>query len=168
MNYGSRSIDLYKLIDRKSFMLGMITAFAECLAGEAKKCAFSPPFSPSDLAILTPETEKIIQEQGLYLWLEKNEDIAEENRVYWWVIYKFPEVLEEYKAIRKLGKNPANEFDAFRRLLSYGTCWGEHAQEVVPRMRQEEKIMGTVSRILFIDGGWPISKEKFIKNKELY
>lgn len=157
----SQSIDLYKFIDRKSFMLGMITAFAECVAGECKRCAFSPPFQPSDLAVLAPEAEKIIQEQGLHIWLEKNEDIAEDNRVYWWVIYKFPEVLDEYKEIRRLGKNPAKEFDEFRILLSYGTCWGERAREVIPKMRKSETIMGTVARILFDQGGWPIEKEKF-------
>ncbi|MFA5571173.1 MAG: hypothetical protein WCY81_03135 [Sphaerochaetaceae bacterium] len=157
----SKSIDLYKLIDRKSFMLGMMTAFAECLAGECKKCAFSPPFKPTDLYAMEEEAHILAQEQGLHLWLEKNEDIQEESRVYWYVMYKFPEVLEEYHEIRKTGKNPAKDFDAFRLLLSYGTIWGDHAEKVVPKMRQSEAIMGTVSRILFSDGGWPIEKDKF-------
>ena len=53
------SVDLAKMIDRKSFMLGMITAFGECIAGEAKKCAFSPPFYPDDYFILKTEAERI-------------------------------------------------------------------------------------------------------------
>ncbi len=155
----SRSVDLGKLIDRKSFMLGMMTSFAECLAGECKRCAFSPPFYPEDLHLLKPEAERIVAEQGVELWLEENNDIKTENRVYWWVMYKYPEVLEEYHAIRKNGFNPAFEFDAFRGLLSYGRIWGDNADQVVPRMREEENIMGTVSRILFQPGDWPVNQE---------
>jgi hypothetical protein len=36
-------------IDRKSFILGMVTAFAECVANECKKAALSPPFYPEVL-----------------------------------------------------------------------------------------------------------------------
>ena len=36
-------------IDRKSFILGMVTAFAECIANESKKAALSPPFYPEDM-----------------------------------------------------------------------------------------------------------------------
>ena len=35
-------------IDRRSYILGMITAFAECVANESKKLALSPPFYPTD------------------------------------------------------------------------------------------------------------------------
>ncbi|HAA04176.1 MAG TPA: hypothetical protein DCE18_12450, partial [Syntrophobacteraceae bacterium] len=62
-------------IDRESFMLGMITAFAECLAGEAKKLAFSPPFYPEDYKCLREEAERICQEQGIFLWHERNADL---------------------------------------------------------------------------------------------
>ena len=147
------------LIDRKSFILGMITGFAECVAGESKKCTFSPPFYPEDYDILQTEAEKIAEEQGIHLWLEQNKDIKEEYRVYWWVMYKFPEVLEEYKALREQGFNPAWEFDEFRKLLSYGTVWGEGADNIIPRMRKKETIMGTVSRIIFKPGDWPVKKE---------
>lgn len=146
-------------IDRKSFILGMITGFAECVAGECKKCAFSPPFYPEDYGILKPEAEKIAEEQGVHLWLEENNDIKEEYRVYWWVIYKFPEVLEEYKAIKEQDFNPVWEFDEFRDLLSYGTVWGEGAEKITPKMRKKETIMETVSRIIFKPGDWPLKKE---------
>jgi len=154
------SIDLSKLLDRRSFMLGMITAFAECVAGEAKRCAFSPPFYPDDYHALLPETERIAKEQGVYLWFEENADIPEEVRVHWWVIYKFPEVLEEYKALREKGYNPAWDFDRFRTLLSYGIVWGENAEAVVPRMRKREEIMGTVARVLFKPGDWPPPRKR--------
>jgi len=158
MRFGG-SIDLSKLIDRRSFMLGMMTAFAECIAGEAKKCAFSPPFYPEDYPGLEPEAQRIANEQGIYLWFEENPDIPEEHRVHWWVMYKFPEVLEEYKELRKKGFNPAWQFDKFRGLLGYGTVWGKNADKVIPKMRKPETIMGTVARILFRPGDWPPPKD---------
>ncbi|HQE06319.1 MAG TPA: hypothetical protein PLJ57_08630 [Tepidanaerobacteraceae bacterium] len=153
----SQTIDLARYIDRKSFMLGMITAFAECVAGECKRVAFSPPFYPDDYNLLLADAQEIIDEQGLYLWYEENLDIPEDVRVNWFVIYKFPEVLEEYKALRKK-YNPAYDFDKFREFLSYGIVWGENAKKVKPKMRKKETIMGTVARILFKPGEWPPPK----------
>lgn len=151
------------LIDRKAFMLGMITAFAECIAGECKRCAFSPPFYPEDYEILKPEAERIAKEQGIHLWFEENKDIKEDFKIHWWIMYKFPKVLEEYQAIREKGFNPVWEFDKFRNLLSYGHVWGEWADKVIPKMREKETIMGTVSRILFKPGDWPLKKDARLK-----
>ena len=150
-------------INRHSFILGMMTAFAECVAGECKKCAFSPPFYPEDYELIKPEAEKIAKEQSIHLWFEENQDIKEDFRVHWWIMYKFPEVLEEYQAIRAQGFNPAWEFDKFRNLLSYGTAWGEGADKVITKMREEETIMNTVARILFKPGDWPLKKEARLK-----
>jgi len=133
----------------------MITAFAECLAGESKRAAFSPPFYPGDRLSLLPDAETIAREQGIHLWFERNQDIPEDRRVNWWVMYKFPEALEEYRALRNQGYNPAWHFDKFRTLLGYGTAWGENWETVIPRMRQKEAIMRTVSRILLKPGEWP-------------
>lgn len=146
-------------IDRRSFILGMITAFAECLANEAKKLALSPPFYPEDYSAVLPEAERIAQEQGIFLWFEKNEDIAERFRVQWFVMYKFPEVLAEYKHLRSRGYNPAREFVKFFDLLSYGTVWGDGADGVIPGMREKRKTVDTVSRVLLGAGGWPPPKD---------
>jgi hypothetical protein len=159
MNDFSGKVESGELIDRKSFMLGMMTSFAECLAGECKRCSFSPPFYPEDYPLLEPEAVRIAQEQGIYLWLEENADIMEENKVYWWVMYKYPDVLDEYHSLREKGWNPAFEFDRFRKLLSYGTVWGDNAENVTPKMRGEEKMMDTVSRVIFKPGDWPIKAE---------
>ena len=152
----SVSVDLAKMIDRKSFMLGMITAFGECIAGEAKKCAFSPPFYPDDYFILKTEAERIAAELGISLWLEENPEINGENRVLWWVLYKFPEVLEAYQALREQGFNPAYEFDRFGDLLSYGHAFGDRADQVTARIREKTETMETVTRILFRPGDWPL------------
>jgi len=143
-------------IDRKSFMLGMITAFAECLAGEAKKLAFSPPFYPADYKSLREEAERICQEQGVFLWHEKNADLPAKKRLHWLVLFKFPEVLKEYKKLRQEGFNPALHFEKFTAMLSYGSVWGKKADKVVPRMREKRPVLDTVARILLKPGDWPI------------
>ncbi len=137
-------------------MLGMMTAFGECLAGEAKKCAFSPPFYPQDYAVLKTEAERIAKELSIFLWLEENEEIKEENRVLWWVMYKFPEILDEYHNLRAKGFNPAYEFDEFSDLLSYGYAFGANSEQVSSRIRKKEDTMETVTRILFQAGDWPL------------
>jgi len=143
-------------IDRKSFMLGMITAFAECLAGEAKKLAFSPPFYPEDYKRLREEAERICQEQGIFLWLERNADLPAKKRLHWLVLFKFPEVLDEYKRLRQEGFNPALHFEKFMALLSYGSVWGKKADKVVPAMREKRPVLDTVARILLKPGEWRI------------
>lgn len=143
-------------MDRKSFMLGMITAFAECIAGEAKKMAFSPPFYREDYKSLCREAEKICQEQGIFVWHEENEDLPEGSRLQWLVLFKFPEVLKEYKKLRKKGFNPALHFEKFLVLLSYGSAWGRNAGKVVPRMREKRPVLDTVARVLLKPGDWPI------------
>ena len=135
-------------LDRGSFILGMITAFAECLANECKKMAFSPPFYPEDYGPIQVEAEKIAQEQGIHLWYEANPDLPEDNKVHWLVMYKFPEVLDEYKALRDNGHNPFTNLEIFGGILSYGTVWGKNTENVFPRMREIREIKDTVSRII--------------------
>lgn len=159
MSKFTERVDLGKLIDRKSFMLGMITAFAECVAGECKKVAFSSPFYPEDYHMLIDETRKIIKEQGLNVWYEENLDLPEEVRVNWFVIYKFPEVLDEYKEIRNQGYNPAYDFNMFKKLLSYGIVYGENSDKVVPKKRKDEEKIDTISRVLFKPGDWPLKRK---------
>ena len=156
MGSSKRSSLAESSIDRKSFMLGMITAFAECLAGEAKKLAFSPPFYPEDYKRLRAEAERICQEQGIFLWHEKNADLPAKKRVQWLVLFKFPEVLDEYKKLRQEGLNPALHFEKFTALLSYGSVWGKKADKVVPAMREKRPVLDTVARILLKSGDWPI------------
>lgn len=152
--------NLETLIDRKSFILGMVTAFGECVAGENKKAALSPPFYPNDYFDLLNDVKTITKELGLKLWYEENLDISLNQRVNWFVIYKFPEVLEEYKDIRNKGYNPALHFNKFSDLLSYGIVYGENAEKVVPKIREKVQAMDTVSRILLKPGDWPIEGNK--------
>jgi len=148
-----------EFIDRRSYILGMMTAFAECVTSECKKVALSPPFYPQDHDSVVSEAARIAKDQGIFLWYEENRDIPENKRLNWFVMYKFPEVLEEYKDLRENGYNPAWHFAKFSDLLSYGTAWGEGADAVVARMRQRKNTKDTFARVLLKPGDWPIQKE---------
>ena len=149
------SVSAISNLDRKSFILGMMTAFAECLANECKKGALSPPFYPQDYDTVRLEAEQIAREQGIFLWYDKNEDLPEDNRINWWVMYKFPEVLEDYQKLRNRGYNPAWHLDKFLDFLSYGTVWGQHAEKVIPQYREKRQTDDTVGKILLTFSGWP-------------
>jgi len=143
-------------MDRLSFIFGMITAFAECLAYECKKTAFSPPFYPDDYETVRPEAERIARENGVFLHYEENLDIPAEKRVNWFVMYKYPELLEEYRQLRNRGFNPALHFEKFFDLLSYGIIWGKGAGQIVPKIREKRQMESTVSRVIFKPGDWPV------------
>ena len=148
-----------KSIDRKSFILGMMTAFAECVTNECKKLALSPPFYPEDYNTVVSKAERIVDDQGIFLWYDENLDIPESRRLNWFVMYKFPDMLDEYRDLRRRGYNPAWHFAKFSDLLSYGTAWGQGADAVVTGMRQQKNTKDTFARVLLKPGDWPIQKE---------
>ena len=67
MNGYKNDVMNFKTIDRRSFILGMITAFAECVANECKRAALSPPFYPEDYETVVAEAENIAKDQGIFL-----------------------------------------------------------------------------------------------------
>jgi len=144
-------------VHRESFMLGMITAFAECLAGEAKRLALSPPFYAEDLPSIRREAERIAEEQAIYLHFEENRDLPEPGRLHWYVMYKFPDVLDEYLLLRSRGYNPALDLDLFASLLSYEIVWGEGAEDVTPRLREKRETKDTTARFLLDPKDCPVS-----------
>jgi hypothetical protein len=145
-------------IDRRGFILGMITAFCECVGNECKQAALSPPFYREDLALVQAEAARIAKEQGVHLWLEENADIPAPHRLTWYLIYKFPEIRDEYVQLRQRGLNPVWNFGDFRKILSYGTVWGQGAEQVVPRIRETRRTEETVARVLLRQGDWPPPK----------
>lgn len=146
-------------IDRISYMLGMITAFGECVAAEAKPCAFSPPFYPDDYDDLKEPAEQIMREMGLHFQLEENREIDAQNRVLWWVMCKCPKILEKYLAIRGCGYNPAYEFDRFEVLLGYGYTFAEGIKQIEPKIQRPVDTMATVKRLLFSERNWPLEPD---------
>jgi len=89
-------------IDQLSFKLGVIFAFAEMVAIDVKKMAFSLPFLPQEYHQLIGDAKKIAKEQGVKIKLEKHiitTDLFPEEftRGKWvFIIYKYPEVLQNY------------------------------------------------------------------------
>ena len=53
------------MLDKRSFVLGMVTAFSECVAGGCKRLALSPPMSPMDCGVFAPEIYEIIEKHGI-------------------------------------------------------------------------------------------------------
>jgi hypothetical protein len=136
----------------------MVTAFAECVTNECKKAALSPPFYPEDYESVLQEVESIAKDQGINLWYEENLDITANARLNWFVLYKYPEVLEEYQDLRKRGFNPAFNLKEFSDFLSYGTVWGDGAENVIPKVREKRSTIDTYARLLLKPGDWPLGK----------
>ena len=105
---------------RQDFALGMAAAFCECVAGEAKPLAFSPPLSPEEAGALQGAMEAVAALSSLGCFLEENRELSEESRLCWFVFYKFPEDLAAYRALRMAGKSPLRELKDFWALLGYG------------------------------------------------
>ena len=89
-------------MDKISFKLGVIFAFAEMVAIDVKKMALSSPFLPEEYDRLVTDAKRIVKEQGVKIKLEKRiitTDLFPEEftRGKWvFIIYKYPEVLENY------------------------------------------------------------------------
>ena len=107
------------MLDKKSFVLGMVTAFCECVAGGCKLLALSPPLSAADYAAFGPEAEGIIERHGLFHYHETNEDLPEAERFQWILIAGRRETIDAYLALRAAGYSPARSLEPFFELLSY-------------------------------------------------
>lgn len=89
-------------IDQISFELGVIYPFAEMVAIDVKRMAFSLPFSPEKFDLLVKDAKRIAREHGVKIKLEKRiltTDLFPEEftRGKWvFIIYKYPEVLQNY------------------------------------------------------------------------
>lgn len=107
-------------MDRRSFAMGMIAAFSECVAADAKPLALSPPLSKKDFDALREDAADMIAAHGLSVFYEMNADLPEEKRFYWLVIYAREEALDAYLRLRAQGENPSKHIDAFAGVLGYG------------------------------------------------
>lgn len=106
-------------LDKYSFILGMVTAFSECVAGGCKRLALSPPLTHEDYEMVKEDACAVIEKHGLVHWHEKNEDLPIEERFEWILIAGRQETLETYCALRTAGFSPARSLEPFSRLLSY-------------------------------------------------
>lgn len=113
-------------MDQRAFILGMITAFSECVAGGCKRLALSPPLTPEIYAEVHQEAEEIIEKHGLLHYFEENKDLPEAEHFYWILIAAEQKTIEEYLQIRKEGYNPAQSLRPFYSVLSYNPATAIH------------------------------------------
>ena len=110
---------MYEVYDRRSWILGMITAFSECVAGGCKRLALSPPLRHGDFDLVRKEAYDIIEKHGLLHYHEKNLDRPEEGRFEWILIAGKQETIDRYLKLRGEGYSPADSLEPFYELLSY-------------------------------------------------
>ena len=113
-------------LDKESFILGMVTAFSECVAGGCKRLALSPPLTHADYEMVKDDACEIIEKHGLIHLHEKNEDLPEAERFEWILIAGKKETLEQYLTLRKSGLSPARSLEPFAKLLSYDPAESIH------------------------------------------
>ena len=88
-------------MDKYSFILGMITAFCECVAGGCKRLALSPPLTRGDYAAVNAEACRIIEKHGLIHYHESNPELPDPFD--WILIAGKQETIDQYIALRQAG-----------------------------------------------------------------
>ena len=106
-------------LDKRSFILGMITAFSECVAGGCKRLALSPPLTPEDCRTIAAEAYEIIEKHGLLHYHEQNLDKPESARFEWILIAGKQETIDRYLELRQQKNSPMDSLEPFSDLLSY-------------------------------------------------
>ena len=112
--------------DKNSYIMGMITAFCECVAGGCKRLALSPPLTPADYRAVGEEARRVIAAHGLISYHERNEDMLPEGRFDWILIARRQETIDEYLRLRASGLSPAASLEPFYGLLSYNEAESVH------------------------------------------
>ena len=110
--------------DKRSFIMGMIVAFSECVAGGCKRLALSPPLTREDYEMVRDEAREVIERHGLLYWHERNEDLPESERWEWILIAARRETIEAYLRLRDEGCSPMRSLAPFAGLLSYNADEG--------------------------------------------
>ena len=112
--------------DRRSFILGMVTAFCECVAGGCKRLALSPPMTKEAYDEAAAEADELIEKHGLIHYHEMNEDQPERTRFIWILIAARQETIDQYLALRREGHSPVESLEPFSDLLSYNPSESVH------------------------------------------
>ena len=113
-------------MDKQSFILGMVTAFSECVAGGCKCLALSPPLSRADYEMVSDAAFDIIEKHGLLHYHELNLDRMEGERFEWILIARRQSVIDQYIALRAEGFSPVDSLQPFSELLSYNPSESIH------------------------------------------
>ena len=106
-------------MDQRSFILGMLTAFCECVAAGCKDLALSPPLTHEVYTMVHAEAEELIARHGLISAHEENPELPEEERFEWILIAGKRATIDSYLSLRKQGFSPMDSLAPFSDLLSY-------------------------------------------------
>ncbi len=112
--------------DMRSFVLGMVTAFSECVAGGCKRLALSPPLTEAEYRAVSEEACAVIEKHGLVHYHEENADLPETRRFHWILIAGRQETIDGYLRLRARGLSPADSLAPFAGLLSYNEAESIH------------------------------------------
>jgi hypothetical protein len=116
-------------MDSRSYQLGVIAAFSEIVAVGVKKLALSSPLAPDEMARLLPDAERIAEENGALLYLEKDFCVTD----------LFPEEITEGKHVLLIYLDPIKEqYLSLKRekeeLIKEGRYRGESRQNIARKM----------------------------------
>ena len=117
---------MFSGLDKKSYILGMITAFSECVAGGCKRLALSPPLTREDYVQMADEANLIIEKHGLLHYHERNLDQSESCRFEWILIAGKQCTIDQYLDLRAKGYSPVDSLVPFSELLSYNQAESIH------------------------------------------
>ena len=106
-------------MDKVSFILGMVSAFCECVAGGCKPLALSPPMRGEDYQRAGEAALALPAKHGLIAYHEENLDLPPKMRCHWVVICRDQAVLEAYLKLRAQGHNPRIDLEPFFGVLGY-------------------------------------------------
>ena len=112
--------------EKRCFILGMVVAFSECVAGGCKRLALSPPLLPGEFDEIAEEACAIVEKHGLIWDRERNPELPEGQRWEWLLIAARRQTLETYRELRRQGFSPARSLEPFYGLLSYDPEQGVH------------------------------------------
>ena len=118
-SYNKEEYQMKNELNKHSFILGMITAFSECVAGGCKRMALSPPLAHDDYVMIVEDANILIEKHGLIHYHEENLDLPENKRFDWILIAGKQAVIDDYLELRKQGISPAKSLEPFYELLSY-------------------------------------------------
>ncbi len=113
-------------LDKRAFILGMVTAFSECVAGGCKRLALSPPLTQADYETVAEEACGIIEKHGLIHYIEENADQPEGIRFKWILIAGKQQTIDKYIELRRRGFSPMKSLEPFSELLSYDPTESVH------------------------------------------
>jgi hypothetical protein len=116
-------------LDSRSYQLGVIATFAEIVAVGVKKLALSSPLAPDEMAQLLPDAQRIAEENGVLIYLEKDFCVTD----------LFPEDITEGKHVLLIYLDPIKDkYLAFKQekedLIKSESYHGEARQNIARKM----------------------------------